>query len=232
MGTAWYVWISQKGPFARSVQLSVPFPFQLRYQLNVRVNRQTEAPNWNWNVARWVSPKLSYRLSVTWSCKQTSPFRPHFSRDSRRIHVKRCRKITILLLFLLTLIVVFHAYGTWTFLHIQKHTSLHSWTLDVSHGSTTCQDAGILPSFTHLLYVFYNILKIFNSPSPVAQQPLVGQGFHIIVASRSRSDTPHSRRTPLDEWSARRKDLYLTTLNTQEKDIHAPGGFEFTIPAS
>jgi len=28
-------------------------------------------------------------------------------------------------------------------------------------------------------------------------------------------------RTSLDEWSARRRDLYLTTLNT---DIHAPGG--------
>ena len=28
-------------------------------------------------------------------------------------------------------------------------------------------------------------------------------------------------RTPLDEWSARRRDLYLTTLTT---DIHAPGG--------
>ena len=32
-------------------------------------------------------------------------------------------------------------------------------------------------------------------------------------------------RTPLDEWSARRRDLYLTTHNTQQRtDIHAPGG--------
>jgi hypothetical protein len=30
-------------------------------------------------------------------------------------------------------------------------------------------------------------------------------------------------RTPLDEWSANRRDLYLTTHNTQEKNIHAPG---------
>ena len=31
-------------------------------------------------------------------------------------------------------------------------------------------------------------------------------------------------RTPLDEWSARRRDLYLTTHNTQQKtDIHATG---------
>ena len=32
-------------------------------------------------------------------------------------------------------------------------------------------------------------------------------------------------RTPLGEWSARRRDLYLTTHNTQQqKNIHAPGG--------
>jgi hypothetical protein len=33
-------------------------------------------------------------------------------------------------------------------------------------------------------------------------------------------------RTPLDEWSARRTDLYLTTHNTHNRqtDIHAPGG--------
>ena len=32
-------------------------------------------------------------------------------------------------------------------------------------------------------------------------------------------------RTPLDEWSIRRRDLYLTTHNTRRRtDIHAPGG--------
>jgi hypothetical protein len=31
-------------------------------------------------------------------------------------------------------------------------------------------------------------------------------------------------RTPLDEWSARRRDLYLTTHTTLTTDIHAPGG--------
>ena len=32
-------------------------------------------------------------------------------------------------------------------------------------------------------------------------------------------------KTPLDKWSARRRDLYLTTLNTHNRDIHASGGF-------
>ena len=31
-------------------------------------------------------------------------------------------------------------------------------------------------------------------------------------------------RTPLNEWSARRRDLYLTTQHSQQTDIHAPGG--------
>jgi len=31
-------------------------------------------------------------------------------------------------------------------------------------------------------------------------------------------------RTPLDEWSARRRDLYLTTHTALKTDIHVPGG--------
>ena len=38
-------------------------------------------------------------------------------------------------------------------------------------------------------------------------------------------------RTPLDEWSARRKDLYLTTHNTHFTDIHAPGGIRTHDPS-
>jgi hypothetical protein len=39
-------------------------------------------------------------------------------------------------------------------------------------------------------------------------------------------------RTPLDEGSAGRRDLYLTTKHPQETDIHTSAGFEPTIPAS
>ena len=40
-------------------------------------------------------------------------------------------------------------------------------------------------------------------------------------------------RTPLVEWSARHRGLYLTTSSTHKKtDIHAPAGFEPAIPAS
>jgi len=40
-------------------------------------------------------------------------------------------------------------------------------------------------------------------------------------------------RTPLDEWSARRRDLYLTTHNTHNRQTSMPPvGFEPTIAAS
>jgi len=40
-------------------------------------------------------------------------------------------------------------------------------------------------------------------------------------------------RTSLDEWPARRRDLYLTTHNTQHRQTSmSPAGFETTIPAS
>jgi len=39
-------------------------------------------------------------------------------------------------------------------------------------------------------------------------------------------------RTPLDEWSIRRRDLYLTTHNTHNRQTSMPpGGFELTIAA-
>jgi hypothetical protein len=40
-------------------------------------------------------------------------------------------------------------------------------------------------------------------------------------------------RTPLDEWSVRRRDLYLTTHNTHKKKTSMSSeGFEPTVPAS
>jgi len=40
-------------------------------------------------------------------------------------------------------------------------------------------------------------------------------------------------RTPLDEWSARRRDFYLTKLSTYKRQTSTPlAGFEPAIPAS
>jgi hypothetical protein len=59
----------------------------------------------------------------------------------------------------------------------------------------------------------------------------VGLGFRMVEASRSHSRHTTFGRTTLDEWSARRRDLHLTTHNTHNRH-HAPAEFEPKIPAS
>jgi hypothetical protein len=63
----------------------------------------------------------------------------------------------------------------------------------------------------------------------MAQQPLVGQGLLTITIILRHTTIS---RTLLDEWSARRWDLYLTTHNTYKRNTLRPAGFEPTIPAS
>ena len=63
-------------------------------------------------------------------------------------------------------------------------------------------------------------------PIPVHGLPLTG--FAITPIWHTRIG-----RTPLDEWSARRSDLYLTTHDVHKRHIPMqPAGFEPTIPAS
>ena len=75
--------------------------------------------------------------------------------------------------------------------------------------------------------------EFWNFPPPLmAQQPLVGQGLHMIGASGSHPlwHTTISS-TPLDEWSARRRDLYLQKQYSQERSIHATGGIWTHYPS-
>ena len=68
----------------------------------------------------------------------------------------------------------------------------------------------------------------------MAQQPLVSQGLLIVENSLSIS-ARHTTvsRSPLDELSARRKDLYLTTHNTHNRQTSMPlAEFEPAIPSS
>ena len=70
-------------------------------------------------------------------------------------------------------------------------------------------------------------------------------GFLFGATASSRPGSPHSRgfldhtwrttvgRTPLDEWSASRRNLYLTTHNTHNRRTSMPPvGFEPTISAA
>ena len=57
-------------------------------------------------------------------------------------------------------------------------------------------------------------------------------GVHILDVSRAHTTMHPVGRTPLDEWSARRRDLYLTTHDTHNRQISMPTeGFEPTISA-
>jgi len=68
----------------------------------------------------------------------------------------------------------------------------------------------------------------------MAQQPLVGCcAVLIIEASRSHSDTRVHGGIPLDKWSIRCRDLYLTADNIPSRQISMPpAGFQPTIPTS
>jgi hypothetical protein len=98
-------------------------------------------------------------------------------------------------------------------------------------------DSKVCPAWRSKLVHFDNFGAGFrNSPLPpaMAKQPLVSQGLLITSASKSHSQT-HTTvgRTSLDEWSARRRDLYLTTHNTHKKQTYMPlAGFEPAIPVS
>ena len=73
-------------------------------------------------------------------------------------------------------------------------------------------------------WIFVYFVPWRNSPS--GPRPYY-RGFKITLR--------HTRvgRTPLDEWSDRRRDLYLTTHSTDERQISMPpAGFEPTTPAS
>jgi hypothetical protein len=68
--------------------------------------------------------------------------------------------------------------------------------------------------------------------SSMVQQPLVCQGLLLTLHDHTQTHNTVGR-TPLDELSARRRDIYLTTHNTHKRQTSIPpAGFEPTIPAS
>jgi hypothetical protein len=64
--------------------------------------------------------------------------------------------------------------------------------------------------------------------APSGQEPPNSRGFTITL-----SQTHPLGRIPLDEWSARRRDLYLTTHDTHKRQTSIPSaGFEPAILGS
>jgi hypothetical protein len=105
-------------------------------------------------------------------------------------------------------------------------TFVNPWCNRWKHHTPSCMNAPLLYGTTYSKF-------LTPPPLPVAQQPLVSQGPLITVVSQSHSDAPHSCRTTRDQWSARRKDPYVTTHNIHKRQTSMPpAGFELTIPAS
>ena len=61
------------------------------------------------------------------------------------------------------------------------------------------------------------------SPPPVALRPNAGHGLLILEFSRSHTTTHTVGRTPSEAWLVRRRNLYLTTHNTNNRHP-CPGG--------
>ena len=75
----------------------------------------------------------------------------------------------------------------------------------------------------------YTQSQIYSTLSMV-RQLYPGLGRLTVQVSRSHSDTSHSVGTPLEEWSARRSDLNLTTRNTHKiQTAMPPAVFEHQI---
>ena len=69
------------------------------------------------------------------------------------------------------------------------------------------------------------------SPQHVTTAPSC-QGLLTVKASLSHLDTPTLGRPPMDEWSARYSDLYLTIHNTQQQTSMPSAGLKPIIQAS
>ena len=64
--------------------------------------------------------------------------------------------------------------------------------------------------------------RLIYFPPPMAQQPPPGPGPPRYQGIMNILRHTTVGRTPLDEWSVRRRDLYLTTLNTHNRQTSKP----------
>ena len=72
------------------------------------------------------------------------------------------------------------------------------------------------------------VLSFFLSPTSFYLTMVRSRG--VIAFDHTQGHTTVCR-TPLDEGSARRRDLYLTTQHSQQTNIHAPGGIRTLNPS-
>jgi hypothetical protein len=99
----------------------------------------------------------------------------------------------------------------------------------ISSDVSSCITEPLLTQFLCVLeqsFPALGIFILFEATAQLGPKPPRVWGFEITHRHTALS------RTPLDDGSALRRELYLTTHNIQKIDIHAPSGFEPAIPAS
>ena len=107
--------------------------------------------------------------------------------------------------------------------------TIHDAMVDVYCAMSTIKIAGPIfflweQKFTPILHFFFFLWRLY----PIPGHDLPIRGFAITLIGHTTLG-----RTPLDEWSALRRDLYLTTHNTHKKQISmSPAGFEPANPES
>jgi hypothetical protein len=108
------------------------------------------------------------------------------------------------------------------------------WNVKTCHSFYSCNTFTAKLTATFIFYVFLKSFwfakTIVNKQNiniyvfPVALRPNAGQDFLVLEVSWSHTQRLTTLgRTPLDEWSARRRDLFLTTNNSLEINIHVRG---------
>jgi len=79
----------------------------------------------------------------------------------------------------------------------------------------------------YLNWLHNSFLLFYGLTAPSGPGPLWYQSFTITLRHTTFG------RTPLDEWSARHRDVYLTTHNTHtRRPSMVPAGFEPAVPAT
>ena len=87
-----------------------------------------------------------------------------------------------------------------------------------------------LHTFYSYVYYFKKLLIVKTMFVTMVQQPLGGQGPPHYRAFTITLGHPTIGTTPLDEWSVRLRDLYLTTHNTRDRH-HTPRGIRSRYPS-
>jgi len=120
-----------------------------------------------------------------------------------------------------------------------NHSQRRKWNLGTLKHITCLWSQLSVLVFYSLIPVRTSLYLSYAAPPPYfffchGATNLVRQGFLIVEDSWSHSGRHTALgRTPLDEWTAWRTDLYLTTHNTYKwLSSMPPAGFDPAIPAS